>query len=445
MPSCGSGCACGCGGPGTGGGLGNPSPAAPGATFNSQNINQSAWLPLNQIGGAGKVGSALWGWRDPASGREFALYGLSNGTSFVEVTNPSAPVYLGRLPSQTGETVWRELQTYQNYAYIVSDGNGAHGMQIFDLNRLLTANPLSPTTFTHDALYTGVTTVHSISINTATGHAFLNGSNTGQHVLSLANPLAPTHLGNYTAEGYTHDALVKIYNGPDTRYTGRQIVFNSNGGPPTPGTNLGGLNIVDYSNTAAPVRINANGTNTYPGVGYTHQGWLTEDQRFLIVNDEFDELNNNSNPAMRTKTHIWDLQDLQNPRYIGAYLHEGRAIDHNLFIDGDLVFMSNYTSGLRVFNISGLTALGNLPSPTQADIQSAFEFVGYYDTYNQDDLAPETSFNGQWGNYPFFPSGTIIAGDRNNGLFILAIAPEPGSLALLAIATVGLLALRRRR
>ncbi len=438
MPSCGgSGCVCGCGGSGAGGGLDNPNPAAAGAAFQSEGINLRARLTLDQIGGTGKIGSAIWGWQDPASKREFALFGLSNGTSFVEVTNPDAPVYLGQLPTFTGETVWRELQTYQNYVYVVSDGNGAHGMQIFDLNRLLSANPLAPTTFTEDAHYAGVTNVHSISINPVTGLALLNGSSQTQHILSLASPLAPVAQANYSANGYVHDALVRTYVGPDGRYAGRQIVFNSGGG--------NGLNVVDMTNPAAPIRINNAGTNTYPGLGYTHQGWLTEDQRFLIVNDEFDELNNNG-PTVKTKTHIWDMQDLQNPRYIGAYIHDTRAIDHNLFIKGDFVYMSNYTSGLRVFDIKGLTALGNLASPTQADIQAAFQFKGYYDTYNQDDLTPETSFNGQWGNYPFLPSGIILAGDRNNGLFILSLAaPEPGSLALLGFGTLGLLAWRRRR
>lgn len=437
MGSCGpGGCVCGCG---NGGGLNNDNPAEIGSSFQSKNITMRSRLTLGEIGGAGKVGSGIWGWRDAASGREFALYGLSNGTAFIEVTNPDAPSYLGMLPTATGESVWRELQTYQNYAYIVSDNNGAHGMQIFDLNRLLSANPAAPTTFTTDARYTGVTNVHTITINPVTGMALLNGSSQTQHILSLANPLAPVALGNYSAQGYVHDALAVTYHGPDSRYAGRQIVFNSGGD--------NGLNVVDYSNPGAPQRINGAGSNSYPGLGYTHQGWLTDDQKFLIVNDEFDEANNINNPNMRTKTHIWDMSDLQNPRYIGAYLHDGRAIDHNLFIKGDLVYMSNYTTGLRVFNISGLYNLPGSGAVSQSQIQSAFQFVGFFDTYNQDDANPETSFNGQWGNYPFFPSGTIIAGDRNNGLFVLTVnAPEPGTFGLVALAGLGgLVVLRRKR
>ena len=165
------------------------------------------------------------------------------------------------------------------------------------------------------------------------------------------------------------------------------------------------------------------------------------------MNDELDESNNTSDPNMRTKTHIWDLKDLNNPKYVGAYIHESRAIDHNLFIKGDFVYMSNYTSGLRIFDISRLAAIADLATITQADIQGAFVAAGYFDTYNQDDANPQTSFNGQWGNYPYFPSGTILAGDRNNGLFVLAFAaPEPGALSLMLLASLcGGRVWRRRR
>lgn len=430
---CGSGsgctaCVCGCGG--NGGGL-NPGSASLGP-YNAKGVELLAQLPLATIGGAGKVGSAIWGWADPLTRREYALYGLSNGTSFIDVTDPRAPVYLGRLPSASGESVWRELQAYGNYLYVVSDGNGAHGMQVFDLTRL--RGITAPLTFSADALYTGVANVHTLSINPSTGFAYLNGSNRAQHIVSLADPLQPAAVSDYNADGYTHDALVVSYAGPDARYRGREIAFNSLGG--------NGLAIVDFTDKGAPARLAKKG---YPNLGYTHQGWLTEDQRFLVANDEFDENNNKTDPNMRTRTHLWDVRDLQNPRYLGAFLHDTRAIDHNLFIRGNQVYMSNYTSGLRVFDLSNLAAVADGLLP----LQQALVPVAHFDTYPQDDNNPEISFNGQWGNYPFLPSGTILAGDRNNGLFVLSVAPEPGTLGLLALGAVcgvgGRIGRRRRR
>ncbi|MDX1932915.1 MAG: choice-of-anchor B family protein [Capsulimonadales bacterium] len=430
--SCEGACVCGCGGSSTGGGLGSGNPAASGAAFRSDRMKLNAWLPLDQIGGAGQRGSALWGWRDPQTGREYALYGLSNGTSIIDVTDRNRPVYLGQMPTATGVSVWRELATYRNYLYVVSDGNGAHGVQILDLTRL--RGVTTPQTWTPDARYTGVTNVHTITINEATGFAYLNGSNAGQQIVSLANPLTPSLAANFTAN-YVHDSLVVVYDGPDARFQGKEIAINSQG--------TTGLRIVDMTDKAQRTIL---ATSRYSGLGYTHQGWLTEDQRFFIQNDELDENNTVGDPNMRTRTHFWDLKELDRPRYLGAFVHDSRVIDHNLFIKENLVYMSNYTDGLRVFDLSGLAAVADGPrnaDGTARDIQRSLSSAAYFDTYPADDARPETTFNGQWGNYPFLPSGTILAGDRNNGLFLLSLAaPEPAS-ALLVLGGIGLLVARR--
>ena len=428
MGNC-SGCACGCGGEGTGGGLGNPNPAAAGSNFNSQNVTLASWLPLDQIGGAGKVGSAIWGWTDAGdNNREYALYGLSNGTAFIEVTDPFNPRYLGMMATQTGESVWRELQTYNDHLYVVSDANGGHGMQVFDLKNLRSVGA-TPATFAPTFVYGGVSNVHTLTINTSTGYAYLNGSSDAQQVVSLLNPAQPVKVASYGRDGYTHDSTVVSYRGPDAAYAGREIAINYNG--------TSGIAIVDMTDKANITTIK---TVSYPGLGYGHQGAITEDQRFLLVDDEFDELNNAGDPAMRTKTHVWDIRDLDNPVWLGAFTHEGNAIDHNMFIRGDLVYQSNYTSGLRVFRLGDLQSIADAIAANpllvndQALLGTSLVSLGFFDTYPQDDASPEVSFNGQWGNYPFFPSGTVIAGDRNNGLFVFAAAvPEPSTLALAAL------------
>lgn len=431
------GCACGCGGFGNVGGGGGG--AAAGAGYQSQNMSLLSNLSINTLAGTtGQVGSAIWGWADSTTGREYALYGLSNGTAFVDVTAPTAPVYLGLMATNTGTSPWRELQTYGNTLYVVSDGNGAHGMQVFDLARL--RGVTSAQSWTPDTTYNGVTNVHTITINEATGYAYLNGSNNAQHVVSLSSPLSPTAVLNYsgTPGGYVHDSQSVLYHGLDTAHVGKEILLNSAAGS--------GLEIVDFSNHAAPVRLS---TKNYPNLGYTHQGGFTEDHRFFIVNDELDEWALSSG-VQNTRTHIWDLADLDDPVYLGYYEHPSIAIDHNLFIKGNLLFESNYTVGLRVFDLSALwtTDFSSLPllAGGTKNLQSVLREVAYFDTYNQDDAAPERSFNGQWGNYPYLPSGTILAGDRNNGLFVLSLtAPEPGTLPFLLLGGLGAMALWRRR
>ncbi len=39
----------------------------------------------------------IWGWTDPQTGKEYALVGMSNGTSFVDISNPENPIFIGIL------------------------------------------------------------------------------------------------------------------------------------------------------------------------------------------------------------------------------------------------------------------------------------------------------------------------------------------------------------
>ncbi|MGY8748411.1 MAG: choice-of-anchor B family protein [Pirellulales bacterium] len=121
---------------------------AQGDGFDSKNINLLSHLYLNEIGNLGAsnvMGDDIWGWTDATSGREFALMGLTNRTSFIEVTDPTAPVYLGswKTTAGTGKKAWRDVKVYNEQAYIVSDNNGADGLQVFDLTQLLTASSSS--------------------------------------------------------------------------------------------------------------------------------------------------------------------------------------------------------------------------------------------------------------------------------------------------------------
>ena len=130
--------------------------------FNIQPLSQ---VSLAQMGAAD--GNDIWGWTDPQDNKEYALVGLDNATAFVDVTNPSSPNYLGRLPSHTDSSIWRDIKVYENHAYIVSDGNGPHGMQIFDLTNL--RGVTSPQTFSETAHDDSFRNAHNIAINEERG------------------------------------------------------------------------------------------------------------------------------------------------------------------------------------------------------------------------------------------------------------------------------------
>ena len=121
-------------------------------------------------------------------GSEYALMGMTNGTAFVDVSDPENPVFLGILPTETVDSSWRDIQVYSDHAYIVADNAGAHGMQVFDLTRLRTAIP--PETFMADVVYGDFASAHNLAINEDTGFAYVVGTSTcdGLHIVNISTP-----------------------------------------------------------------------------------------------------------------------------------------------------------------------------------------------------------------------------------------------------------------
>jgi len=183
-----------------------------GTKYACSNINLMSFLNLatfaspNKCNGAIPTASDAWGWID--NGREFALVGLSNGAGFVEITDPLNPVYIGILLSHTGCSMWRNIKTYGNYAFVVSEASG-HGLQVFDLRLLLTADPTKmPIEFPETAHYSKFGNSHTMDIDVAAGFAYAMGTNTysgGLHIVNIQNPASPTLAGGFSSDGYTHD------------------------------------------------------------------------------------------------------------------------------------------------------------------------------------------------------------------------------------------------
>lgn len=345
-----------------------------------------AHVPLGDLGGA--TGNDSWGWTDPASGIEYALVSTSSGTAFLDISNASVPVLVGRLATATSNSTWRDVKVYQNHAFIVSEASG-HGMQVFDLTRLRNvANP--PVAFTSDALYTGFGKAHNIVINEDSGFAYAVGTNTysgGPHFINIQDPINPIAAGGYSIDAYSHDAQVVTYDGPDADYQGKEILI---------GSNANEVVIVDITDKANPTNISS---ISYPNIGYTHQGWFTEDKKYFIAGDELDENNFGGN----TRTLVFDFTDLDNPTLHFQHFGTTQAIDHNLYIKDGLCFQANYAAGLQVLDTVNITA-GSLSQ------------VGFFDTYPPNN---STAFHGAWNVYPYFESGNIIISDYEGGLFIV--------------------------
>lgn len=378
--------------------------------FNCGNASLLSFLPISKLGGVrGTQMNDNWGWTDSLSGKEYALLGRTDGTAFVDVSNPANPRYLGNLPLTEGANpaAWRDIKTYKGYAFIVSDGAGPHGMQVFDLKRL--RNVTTPQLFTPDYVYRNINSAHNIVINEQSGYAYAVGASSGGetcggglHMIDIRDPLSPKFAGCFqdtqtgiNKTGYSHDAQCVTYHGPDTRYTGKEICI---------GSNETGISVADVTDKSRTVAI---AHSAYPDVQYAHQGWFTDDHRYFYLNDEGDESNAQADTTGKleagkgTRTMIWDLSKLDDPVLAGTYVGTTKSIDHNLYVKGNRLYEANYSSGLRIMDIS--------------DPRKPRE-VGFFDTYPADDAV---QFTGAWSTYPYFKSGTIIVTSIGEGVFFV--------------------------
>lgn len=364
-----------------------------------------SFLPITAIGG--KRGTNLndnWGWTDPVTKKEIAILGRTDGTSFVDISDPANPRYLGNLPKTKGSpsSAWRDMKVYKDHVFIVADNAGEHGMQVFDMTRL--RNVTTPQTFKPDVTYDRINSAHNIVANEETGFMYTVGSSGGgetcgggYHMIDVRNPKRPKFAGCFgdaktgrAGTGYSHDAQCVSYHGPDQKFAGREICI---------GSNETAISIADLTDKKNPVAISR---ASYPNVAYAHQAWFSDDHRYLYLNDEGDESAGKGEAAKGTRTLVWDLADLSDPILVKEHVGTSKAIDHNLYVKGDRMYQANYTSGLRILDIS--------------DPRNPKE-VGFMDTHPGDDGSP--SFAGAWSVYPYFKSGAIVITSIGEGVFFV--------------------------
>lgn len=351
--------------------------------FDSLNIELLSWLPLSEFGSP-STGSDCWGYVAPQTNREYAIMTHSDGTAFIEVTDPGNAQIVANISGPN--SLWRDVKVYNNYAYSVSEGGS--GIQIFQLANI----DFGSVSLVGTVDDVGTSATHNIAIDEESGFLYrTGGGDNGLRIYSLANPSSPTYVGSWP-DRYVHDAQIVTYT--DGPYAGRQIAFCCGGF--NGGFGETGLCILDVTNKS---NIEQLACLQYNNPSYSHQGWLSEDRQYFYLNDELDE----QDFGTPTTTRIIDVSNLNNPVQVGTFSNGEASIDHNLYTLGNLILEANYRSGLRVFDAS------NPLEPTE---------VAFFDTYPADNLA---QFNGIWSVYPYLPSGVIIGSDLERGLFVWKI------------------------
>ena len=311
-------------------------------------------------------GSDIWGWAD-GNGNEYALVGLNDGFSCVDVSNPSNPVEKFYIPDIN--STWRDIKTWGNYAYITTEADA--GLLIVYLSDMTGGTYWHVSNFSHPSSGNSVefTSAHNLFIDEngicyIFGAKSVNGGNPSEGAIFLdvdANPTNPHYLGEWDDE-YIHDGMVR----GDTMYSGC--------------IDVGELFIVDVSDKNNP---NTLGTHSTPNA-FSHNAWVSDDGDFVFTTDE-------KSDAFLASYDITDCSNIQEVDRIQS--NPGSlSMPHNVHVDGNFLITSYYRDGTIVHDI---THPNNM-------IQ-----VAYYDSYS----GSGDGSNGCWGTYPFLPSGNIISSE----------------------------------
>ncbi len=311
----------------------------------------------------------VWGYTAP-DGREYALVGTRIGVSVVNITDREAPYETGFFGGPT--STWRDIKTFRTTMYIVNDTEG--GMQIVSLD-----DPEHPRAV---AAYLGIRRAHNLYVDAEQHTLYVAGSNThngGVIALWLSDPESPRPRYIWS-ERYAHDVHAR----------GDRLYI--------PAINHARLEILEVGREGAGTLTPLGIISNYPAAK-THAVWPTKDDRHVITVDE--------TPGAFTR--IWNVEHLPAVDEVASYrpLDSTTSIPHTVFVDGDLAFLSYYTAGVRVLDITD---------------PAAPEEVAFYDTRPGDE---GPSFSGCWGVYPFFrrSPGLVVASDVERGLFVLQLAP----------------------
>ena len=314
----------------------------------------------------GEALSNIGGYVD-SSGNEYALVGYEQGLSIVDVTNPTAPVVAFDVPGTT--SIWREVKTWQNYAYVTTEGC-CNGLQIINLGYL--PDSIQVKYWTGDGAIAGqLETIHALHVDE--GHVYLYGSNLfngSALVVDLADPWNPVYK-SHTPGTYVHDGYVRN----DTLWSGH--IYD------------GYFSVFDVTNKSNPVLLATQLTPTQ----FTHNTWLNDAGTVLFTTDE------NSGSYLGA----YDITDLSNIRELDRLqLTPGSgSVIHNTHTLNDYEVISWYKDGVAIVDVS---------RPDNMIV------TGFYDTYPQ---GSGNGFNGAWGVYPFLPSGNLVVSDIDNGLIVL--------------------------
>ena len=312
----------------------------------------------------------IWGYTDPATGREYALMADRYvGLHVIDITG-DAPVLVATVPGFSNGSVAdaKDVKVRGQYAYFVHE---YAPVMVIDLS-----NPANPQVVGAIDSQPGATNGGSHNAEVNGDYLYIIGGRSpgGLRVYDLAaDPINPPLTGQYQPS-YFHD----IHINGDLAYASG--IYDE------------GIWVLDASNPSNPTFETL---FSYPA-GYVgaHNACSSENGDYLYVSDEI-----GTGPWMRA----FDVRDLEDVELTAELIIDDRAVVHNCYVEGDFLFVAHYTEGLQVFDIAANPAVP--------------ERIAFYDTFT----GPGFGYQGAWSSYPYFASGKVIVSDMQSGLFVIGV------------------------
>ena len=340
--------------------------------------------------------SDLWVWEGKDK-KDYAVTGTwgANGEAiFWDVTDPSKIKEISRIKVDARTVNDVKVSEDGTLCIISREGasNRRNGLVLIDVR-----DPRKPKIIsTFDKNLTGG--VHNLFIYR--DHVYALSAGRRYDIISIKDPTKPSRVGTFelgTPGHSIHD--VWIENG---------LAYSSNWAD--------GVQIVDVGNgiaggsAARPVRV---GSYAYPS-GRNHAAFPYRDQEtgkfYVIAGDEAFPygLHKTDRPSYpRGYFHFIDFTDVKNPREVARY-EVPEAGSHNLWVDGDTLYLAYYNAGVRVVDISG-ELMGNLYNQGRE--------IAWYLPSDHKGKIPNAPF--VWGPQPH--KGILFFSDWNSGLWAVKL------------------------
>jgi hypothetical protein len=306
-----------------------------------------------------------------------------------------------------------DVMTTEDGRYGVFSREGAsnrrNGLKVFDAS-----DPCHPKVIAdYNETVTGG--VHSSYVYR--GHVYLTDDATGSmRVIDIQDPYRPREVGRWQTEQteagrYVHDVAVTDGLAYLSYWNDGLVILDVGngikGGSPTAPKLVSQFKYdlnEEYARVDQLYGLGARGT---------HTAWRAG--RYVFVGDEVYASRRSKgladgNDLTWGKLHVIDVSDIENPKKVAWYEPTDGGV-HNVWVEGDTLYLGNYQGGARVLDISG---------ELKGDLLRQGREISWIFTADSMGAKPRVPF--AWG--VVVKNGLMYVPDINSGLWVLRVEPK---------------------